>query len=63
MLQRRDLPTTSQAFLLAVEVQEGGPTVQQLVNALSDAVRFIEGTGETDVTPLGLLDEYEGDPR
>ena len=60
MLQRRDIPVRTYAFLIAVDVQdEAGPSQQQIVNAFSDAVKHMEGTGETDVTPLGLLEDVD----
>lgn len=59
MLQRQNLPVKEYAFLISAEVQEGGPSELQIVCALSDALRFMEGTGTVDVTPLGLLEDEE----
>ena len=56
MLQRTNVPTREYAYLLSIEVQDGGPTEHQIVCALSDALRFMEGTGTIDVTCLGLLE-------
>lgn len=62
MLQRINMPTREYAYLLSVEVQDGGPTEHRIVCALSDSLRFVEGAGAVDVTCLGLLETEEETP-
>lgn len=60
MLQRstKDSTLTTLGFLVGVEVEPGIDPVK-LENAISDALTWIEGTGNIDVTPLGIVPKYE----
>ncbi len=43
-------------FLVAVEVDEGGPTSEQIALKLGDAPRWMEGVGNIDVDQMGAVD-------
>jgi hypothetical protein len=60
MLERGTKSTTHFAFLVSVELADGGPVKTDFVmEKLSDALSWVEGTGEVDVECLGKIDVYE----
>ena len=58
MIQDRNAVVQPYAFLLSIELQDASLAVA-VQNAIIDSVRFMEGTGETEVEFLGKLDVYE----
>lgn len=59
MLQRGSVekPIHEHGFLIAIEIEEGGPTHEQVALKLADACTFMESVGKTDVTYMGLIDD------
>ena len=61
MLQRttEGVRLIEHAFLVAIEVQEGGPTHEQIELKLADSVAWVEGVGRVDVNYLGEMEVGE----
>jgi hypothetical protein len=69
MLQRKDsgeeVPLETHGFLIAIECERGakGPSIDTLINKLTDGVSFMEGVGAIEVTHMGQLEgEEPGSP-
>lgn len=58
MIQDRNTATQPYAWLLSVELQDVALR-HRVENAIIDSIRFMEGTGETEIEFLGKLDVYE----
>lgn len=58
MIQDRNAVVQPYAFLISVELQDVS-LIPDVVNAISDSVRFMEGAGVVEVESLGKLDVYE----
>ena len=54
-------PTRIFGFLLGIELEEG-TDIDQIVNALSDSVKFREGVGDMTVDILGEI-EFVDEPK
>lgn len=61
MLQHRTdkRPIAIHGFLVAVEIEEGSTTAEQVSLRLAESLSFMEGTGHCDVETLGVIDIYE----
>lgn len=60
MLQREKGPVThEEGFLIAVEVQKGGPSPEDIRFKLADALSWVEGVGKTDVHYLGPVEQID----
>lgn len=59
MLRRSDNQTSvvTQVFMVAVEVAESGPSIEQIKLKLADSLAWVEGCGTVDVDELGKLEE------
>lgn len=58
MLQRKpsgNAPLRQWAYLIAVEIEDGEITPEQVSMRLSDALSFVEGIGTVDVDQLGEI--------
>ena len=58
MIQDRNAVVQPYAFLISVELQDVS-LIPDVANAISDSVRFMEGTGVVEIESLGKLDVYE----
>lgn len=61
MLQRGSVEKSvhEHGFLISIELEEGGPTPEQVQLKLADACMYVEGVGKTDVSYMGQLDVVE----
>lgn len=55
MLQREKgkKPLKLMGFLGCIELEEGGPSTEEICNRLIDAVKYLEGIGQSDFECLG----------
>lgn len=56
MLQRNDKSVKTYAFLLAVEIEDGGPAYDKIIERLAGSLSFMEGVGRVDAEALGEID-------
>lgn len=47
-------------YILCVEVEDGGPTPERVINAISDALTFIEGVGKVETNYMGQFEDIPG---
>ena len=61
MLRRSDNQNNivTQVFMVAVEVAESGPSIEEIKLKLADSLAWVEGCGTVEVDELGKLDAYE----
>jgi hypothetical protein len=59
MLERGTKSTTHFAFLVSVELANDGPVkTDYVMEKLSDALSWVEGTGAIEIECLGPIDVY-----
>jgi hypothetical protein len=61
MLQREDGPLETHCFLVSIDFDPKKVTPQAVINHMSDALAWMEGTGATEFTHVGILTEEEND--
>ena len=64
MLQRENgsgKPLKTFAFLVAVELEEGTLDTDAAASKIADALLWVEGVGDIDVTVMGEVDVIEDD--
>jgi len=61
MLQDRSNRTTltTHGFLVAVDTDDEVITPEQVVNKLSDALAWVEGTANVDIDYMGRIDNFD----
>lgn len=55
--EKGDLHT--EGFLISVEMENSPSLVAHVMSKFVDSIKWVEGIGDVDVTPMGIVDSYK----